>query len=36
LAKKKPTNEHIVKLLETVLQELSELKADLAGLAKTA
>ena len=31
----KPTNEQIVKLLETVLQELSEVKADLAKLTKT-
>lgn len=31
----KPTNEQIVALLEQVLGELSELKADLAELAKT-
>jgi hypothetical protein len=32
----KPTNEQIVALLERVLSELSELKADLAKLTKTA
>jgi hypothetical protein len=31
----KPTNEQIIALLERVLSELSELKADLAELAKT-
>jgi predicted transcriptional regulator len=31
-----PTNEQIVKLLESVLQELSELKAELVKLAKVA
>lgn len=31
-----PTNEHIVELLEAVLRELSELKADLANLAEKA
>jgi len=30
-----PTNEQIVNLLESVLQEISELKADLAKLATT-
>ena len=36
MADQRPTNEQIVKLLETVLRELSEVKADLAKLAKTA
>jgi hypothetical protein len=31
-----PTNEQIVKLLEGVLRELSELRAEIAKLAKTA
>lgn len=31
-----PTNEQIVKLLEKVLKELSELKADLAKMTHTA
>ena len=32
----KPTNEQIVKLLESVLRELSKLKAEVAKLTKTA
>jgi len=32
----KPTNEQIVKLLESVLRELSEMRAELAKLTKTA
>jgi hypothetical protein len=32
----KPTNEQVVKLLESVLRELSAMKADLAKLTKTA
>lgn len=36
MAQTKPTNEQIVKLLEDVLRELGELKADLAKLTKTA
>lgn len=36
MAKTKPTNEQIVELLERVLRDLDELKADLAKMAKTA
>ncbi len=32
----KPTNEQIVKLLESVVRELSKLKAEVAKLTKTA
>lgn len=32
----KPTNEEIIKMLEQVLHELSELKKDLAKLARSA
>lgn len=35
MAQPQPTNEQIVKLLEDVLRELSELKADLAKLTRT-
>lgn len=36
MAQTKPTNEQIVNLLESVLQELSELKAELVKLTKVA
>jgi hypothetical protein len=36
MAQTQPTNEQIVKLLETVIQELSELRAELAKLTKVA
>jgi hypothetical protein len=35
MAETKPTNEQIVKMLENVLEELDQLRADLAKLAKT-
>lgn len=36
MAQASPTNQQIVSLLEDILRELSELKADLAKLTKTA
>jgi hypothetical protein len=35
MAETKPTNEQIVKMLENVLEELDQLRADLVKLAKT-
>lgn len=35
MAQTQPTNEQIVKLLESIIRELGELKADLANLART-
>jgi hypothetical protein len=36
VAQTQPTNEQIVKLLESIIRDLGELKADLAKLTKTA